>query len=86
MLPELEDYPVVGPLPLKHGARIVQAMGEYVDLTIGGRNELAVEPDEVGTLVEWHSHGIASLWHGRPYPTEILGAIRGLALRSMRRS
>src|SRR5260221_1453558 len=38
----------------------MQPVGQAADLAVGRRHELAVEPDQVGTLVEWHRHGISS--------------------------
>src|SRR5262249_46754272 len=56
-----ENLAAVGALAFKHAARIMQAMCEHTNLGVGGRDQLAVEPDEIRTLVEGHCHGIASL-------------------------
>jgi len=54
------DRAAVGPLALEHAACVVQAMGEHADLRLRCGQELAVEPDQVRALVEWHRHGISS--------------------------
>src|SRR5262249_38658175 len=56
----LVDGAAVGPLALEHAACIVQAMGEHADLGFRRGQELAVEPDQVRALVEWHRHGMSS--------------------------
>ena len=61
MLGALEHDAAIGAFALEHAARIMQAVGEHADLALGRGNELAVEPDEIGALVEGHCHGIASL-------------------------
>src|SRR5438046_1492982 len=60
MLGALVDGPAIGALALEHGARVVQAMGQHADLGLRRWDELAVEPDQVRTLVEWHRHDISS--------------------------
>ena len=60
MLGALEDRAAVGALALEHGAGVVQAVGQHVDLGVRRRNQLAVEPDQVRALVEGHGHGIPS--------------------------
>ena len=82
MLEALEYFAAIGAFAFEHGACVMQAMREHADFTIGGRNEFAVEPDQIGTLVEWHCHGIASLRHGWPDPAGIFRRIIGWALRS----
>jgi hypothetical protein len=69
MLHALENDAAIGALALEHRARIMQPVGKHVDLAVGGGNEFAVEPDEIGALVEGHCHGIASLGtDGRSVP------------------
>ena len=70
-----ENLAAIGAFALEHGARIMQAMRQYADLAIGGRNELAVEPDQVRTLVEGHCHGVASLGVDGPFVAESLAAL-----------
>src|SRR5262249_6439173 len=53
----LEDFAPIGALAFEHAARVMQPVGEHADLAFGSRDEPAVEPDEVGTLVEGHGHG-----------------------------
>ena len=60
MLGALVDGAAIGALALEHAARVMQPVGQDADLAVGRRHELAVEPDQVRTLVEWHRHGISS--------------------------
>ena len=83
MFEALEDLAAIGAFAFEHGACVMQAVREHVNFALSGRNELAVEPDKIGTLVEWHCHGIASLWHGWPPSCRIFGRNSG-ALRSDR--
>src|SRR5271166_275697 len=62
MLGRFVDGAAIGALALEHGARIVQAMGQHVDLGIHIGNELAVNPDDTGHLIKWHCCGS----HGSP--------------------
>src|SRR5487761_1187697 len=57
----LKNLAAVGALALEHAACVVQAVCEHVDLAVGGWDQPTVEPDEVGTLVEGHGHGIPPL-------------------------
>ena len=52
-----ENLAAIGALAFEHAARIMQPVREHADLGFGGRDQLAVEPDQVGTLVEGHCHG-----------------------------
>ena len=72
MLGALENLAAIGALAFEHGAGVMQTVGEHVDLAIGGGNELAVEPDQVRTLVEGHRHGIASQGMDGPLRAEFL--------------
>src|SRR5262249_8455154 len=63
MLGALIDRAAISALAFEHAARIVQPVGQDADLGLRRRNELAVEPDQVGTLVEGHRHGISSKEH-----------------------
>ena len=60
MLGALEDHAVIGALAFEHGARVMQAMGEHVDLRLRPRHQLAVEPDHAFHLIEGHRHGRSS--------------------------
>src|ERR1700747_66779 len=73
----------IGALALKYADRIMQTMREYADLGFGSRNELAVEPDQIRTLVEGHCHGIASLASLFPMRAES-GPAMGLLHRNRR--
>src|SRR5262245_17906306 len=55
------DHTAIGALAFEHAARIMQAVGQQADLGIMGRDELAVEPEGIRSLVEWHRHGISLL-------------------------
>jgi hypothetical protein len=65
VLGALVDLAAVGPLALEHGAGVMQAVGEDVDLGVRGGDQRAVEPDQVRALVEGHGHGIPS-WRQGP--------------------
>src|SRR5882724_1710417 len=54
------DGAAIGALAFEHAARVMQPVGQDADLAVGRRHKLAVEPDQVRTLVEWHRHGISS--------------------------
>jgi hypothetical protein len=60
MFGALEDRAAIGTLAFEHAARVVQPMGQHVDLGVCRGHELAVEPDQVRTLVERHRHGMSS--------------------------
>ena len=60
MLGSLVDGAAIGALALEHAAGVMQPVGQDADLAVGRRHELAVEPDQVRTLVEGHRHGISS--------------------------
>ena len=76
----LENLAAIGALALEHGARIMQAMRQYADLAIGGRNEFAVEPDQIRTLVEGHCHSVASLGMDGPFLTDSAALLGPFAL------
>src|SRR5580704_2106417 len=71
----LKDFAAIGALALEHGAGVMQAMGEHADLTVDGRDELAVEPDHISPFIEGHCHGMPPSLHrpivalrcGRPW-------------------
>src|SRR5674476_1082661 len=42
----LEDRPAIGALALEHGARIVQAVAEHMQIGVSPRHQLAVVPDD----------------------------------------
>src|SRR5674476_714311 len=42
----LEDRPAIGALALEHGARIVQAVAEHMQIGVSPRHHLAVVPDD----------------------------------------
>ena len=50
VLGQLEDLAAIGALALEHAARIVQTVGQHVDLGVGPVDEGAVEPDLSGHL------------------------------------
>ncbi len=52
VLGELEDLAAIGALALEHGARIMQAVGEDVDLRVRPLHEFAVHPDVAVKLIE----------------------------------
>jgi hypothetical protein len=58
VLGALENLSAIGAFALEHAACVMQAVGQHTDLALGGGNELAVQPDQVRTLVEGHGHGI----------------------------
>src|SRR4051794_3646429 len=60
MLGALVDRAAVGALAFEHAACVMQPVGQHADLGFRRRHKLAVEPDQVRTLVEWHRHGISS--------------------------
>ena len=59
MLGALENDAPIGALALEHAARIMQAMGENVDVGIGPGHELAIVPDQTIDFIERNSHGLS---------------------------
>ncbi len=60
MLVQLEYLAAIGALAFKHGARIMQAMGQHMDFRIFPVDEFSVQPDESVPLIEWNrSHFLA---------------------------
>src|SRR5690606_9833383 len=60
MLSELEYLAAIGALAFKHGACIMQAMGQHMDFCILPVDEFSVQPDESVPLIEWNrSHFLA---------------------------
>ncbi|MNH17132.1 hypothetical protein D3C79_767890 [compost metagenome] len=49
---QLENLAVVDPLAFIHGARVMQAMGQHMQLRPGPLDELAVEPDNALALIK----------------------------------
>ena len=56
MLGALEDFAAIGALAFKHGAGVMQTMGQQMNLRLGTGDELAVEPDQTWQLIEGHGH------------------------------
>ncbi len=56
MQPRLEDFAAIGAFALEHAARIVQTVGQDVDLGILPGFEFAVEPDPALALVHRYCH------------------------------
>src|SRR5208282_2201164 len=81
MLGAPENLAAIGAYALEHATRVVKAVREHADLALGGGNELAVEPDQVGTLVEGHRHDMPP-WHGWPAPCRNFCRAYGGPLRS----
>ncbi|MNZ82469.1 hypothetical protein D3C78_1011670 [compost metagenome] len=70
VLAQLEDPAVVDPLAFIHGARVMQAMGQHMQLRPGPLDELAVEPDNALALIKRdtaHIH-ISPLFMNFPTP------------------
>jgi hypothetical protein len=55
----LEHLAAIGALALEHAARIVQAVGQHMDIGVGPRHQSAVVPDDAIDLVERNSHGLS---------------------------
>src|SRR6185369_12839871 len=51
VLRQLEDLAAVGPLPLEHGAGVVQPVAQHMQVGLTPGHELAVEPDESVAVV-----------------------------------
>ena len=60
VLGELEYLAAIGAFTLENGARIVQAMGEHMNLGVRPVDEFAVHPDESVELVEGNGHWATS--------------------------
>ena len=59
VLAQMKDLAAVGALAFEHAARVVEAVGQHVDLGVGPIDKGAVEPDFSGHLIERnarHSH------------------------------
>jgi hypothetical protein len=54
MLGAMKDLAAVGALAFENAAGVMQAVGEHADLAVRRRNELSVEPDQIGTFVKRH--------------------------------
>jgi len=52
MLAQLEDLTVVGPLPFEYRGRIMEGVGENVDVRFAPRHQFAIEPDPAVAIVE----------------------------------
>ena len=52
MLGQLEDFAAIGALALEHRARIVQAVGQHMNLRVRPFDERAVHPDKAVELIE----------------------------------
>ena len=61
MLLALEDLAPIGAFALKNGTRIMQPMGEDVNLRLRSGHQSAVEPDHAFHLIEGHRHGRSSV-------------------------
>src|ERR1700694_2028658 len=59
MLGALEDGPTIGALALEHAARIVQPVGQHMDVGIAPRHQFAVVPDDAIDFIERNSHGLS---------------------------
>ena len=53
------DPPAIGALALEHGAGVMQAMGQHMDIGIGPRHQSAIVPDDAIDFVERNSHGLS---------------------------
>ena len=51
MVRQLENLAAISALPLEHGACVVQAMRQHVQVGLTPRHQLAVEPDEPIAIV-----------------------------------
>ncbi|MNF89750.1 hypothetical protein D3C84_722880 [compost metagenome] len=49
---QLEDLPVVDPLPFIHRTRVMQAVTQHMQSRLGPLDELAVEPDKTFSLIK----------------------------------
>ena len=59
VFPAPEHLAAIGALALEHAARIMQAMGQHVDIGVGPRHQSAIVPDDAIDLVERNSHGFS---------------------------
>src|ERR1700754_1975053 len=86
MFGRLEDFAAVSALALEHGASVVQAMGQDVDIGVGPRHQLAVIPDDAIDFVERHSHCLVSRSAGpesRRYALCFTWAVKSSMFRGM---
>src|SRR6202522_4623878 len=57
-----KDAPAIGALPFENGARIVQRMGQNVDLGVAPVDHMAIHPDPAITVVKsLGGHGGSSI-------------------------
>src|ERR1700730_6669578 len=59
MLGALEDPPAIGALALEHAARIMQPVGQHMDVGVAPWHQFAIVPDDAIDLVERNSHGLS---------------------------
>src|SRR5690606_17297170 len=65
MFGQLEHFAGIGALTFKDGARIMQRMGQHMDLGVPPRHQLAVEPDKTVAIVErYKAHHVTSFGSG----------------------
>src|SRR5258708_2157103 len=56
MLGALEDRPAIGALTLEHAARIMQPVGQHMDVGVAPWHQLAIVPDDAIDFIERNSH------------------------------
>src|SRR5205814_542010 len=59
MLGAPEDGAAIGALALEHAARIMQPMGQHMDVGVAPRHQFAVVPDDAVDFVERNSHRLS---------------------------